>query len=172
MGPFPPGRDPTEYDRLRRRVMWRMPSGIYLLGSAFGGRRNLMTHTWAVQVATSPKLLAVSVRNDALTCELVRSGRAYSLCFLSREDRAIVRGFTKPADQGQGPGMLGGWEVREGSTGVPILARSTAWLECEVREEMVVGDHTLFVGEVVDCSAPDEEAPVLRIEDTRLNYGG
>jgi hypothetical protein len=25
---------------------------------------------------------------------------------------------------------------------------------------------------VVDCSAPDEGAPVLRMEDTRLNYGG
>lgn len=160
-----------DYDRLRRRVLWRMPYGIYLLGSASGGRRNLMTHNFAMQVATEPKLLAVSVRNDALTHELVSESRVFSLCFLRREDRALARVFTKPAE-GSEEGSLSGFAVREGSTGAPLLAQAAAWLECEVRNQLDAGDHTLFVGEVVDCSAPDEEAPVLRMEDTRLNYGG
>jgi flavin reductase (DIM6/NTAB) family NADH-FMN oxidoreductase RutF len=172
VGPFPKGQDPDAYDRLRRRVLWRMPAGIYLLGSAFGGRRNLMTHNLAMQVAVEPKLLAVSVRKDALTHELVDKGGAFSLCLLRREDRALVRTFTKPAEEGPEPGMLGGFEVRDGATGVPVLRRAVAWLECEVRHRLPVGDHTLFVGEVVDCSAPDEEALLLRMEDTRLNYGG
>jgi flavin reductase (DIM6/NTAB) family NADH-FMN oxidoreductase RutF len=149
-----------------------MPSGIYLLGSAAGGRRNLMTHTWAMQVSQQPKLLAVSVRRDALTCELVHQGGAFSLCFLKREDRAIVRGFTKPAVEGPGPGMLGGVAVSTGTTGTPIVTAAAAWLECEVRQELELGDHCLFVGEVVDCGAPDEDAALLRTEDTRLNYGG
>lgn len=149
-----------------------MPAGIYLLGSAAGGRRNLMTHNLAMQVATEPKLLAVAVRNDALTHDLVHQGRVFSLCFLKRTDRALVRGFTKPASEGPEPGMLGGVAVRAGSTGAPVLAQAAAWLECEVRHELAVGNHTLFVGEVVDCSAPDEEADLLRMEDTRLNYGG
>jgi flavin reductase (DIM6/NTAB) family NADH-FMN oxidoreductase RutF len=172
IGPFPPGADPEEYDRRRRRTLWRMPSGIYLLGSASGGRRNLMTHNWAVQVAIAPKLMGVSVRNDALTRQLVAESGVFSLCFLKREDRAVVRVFTKPVQEGPGPGMLGGLAVREGSTGAPVLAQSAAWLECEVRQAVGAGDHTLFIGEVVDCSAPDEESPVLRMEDTRLNYGG
>jgi flavin reductase (DIM6/NTAB) family NADH-FMN oxidoreductase RutF len=149
-----------------------MPTGIYLLGSVSGRRRNLMTHNLAVQVATEPKLLAVAVRVDAVTHELVHEGGVFSLCFLKREDRALVRGFTKPAAEGPGPGRLGGVEVRSGSTGAPLLVQAAAWLECEVRHELPLGDHTLFVGEVVDCSAPDEEAPLLRMEDTRLNYGG
>lgn len=172
VGPFPPGADPDGYDRLRRRVLWRMPAGIYLLGSKSGERRNLMTHNLAMQVATEPKLLAVAVRNDALTHELVRSGRVFSLCFLKRQDRELVRGFTKPASEGPEPGMLGGVPVRTGSTGAPLLEQAAAWLECEVRHELPLGDHTLFVGEVVDCSAPDEQADLLRMEDTRLNYGG
>lgn len=171
VGPFPPGSDPVAYDRLRRRVLWRMPTGIYLLGSAFGPRRNLMTHNWAMQVATRPKLLAISVRKDALTHELVCGGRAFSLSFLRREDRALARTFTKPAVEGQ-DGALSGVAVASTSTGVPVLAQAAAWLECEVRHELDAGDHTLFVGEVVDCSVPDESAPVLRVEDTRLNYGG
>jgi hypothetical protein len=36
-----------------------------------------------------------------------------------------------------------------------------------------VGDHTLFVGEVVDCEFQRaEDTNVLRMEDTRMNYGG
>ena len=35
--PFPPVSDPEEYDKLRRRVLWKMPSGLYVLGST-GGR--------------------------------------------------------------------------------------------------------------------------------------
>ena len=171
-GPFPPGVDAGEYDRLRRRVLWSMPTGLYLLGTAFGGRRNLMTHSLAIQVATRPKLVAVAVRQDSLTHKLLDAGRVFSLCFLRREDRLLVRTFTKPAVEGPGPGLLGGVPVREGSTGAPVLERSAAWLECEVRQTHVMGDHSLFVGEVVDCAAPDDQAPLLRMEDTRLNYGG
>jgi flavin reductase (DIM6/NTAB) family NADH-FMN oxidoreductase RutF len=162
---------PEDYDRLRRRVLWRMPCGIYLLGSAFEGRRNLMTHNFAMQIATDPKLLAVSVRKDAVTHELVSKGRVFSLCFIKRDDRALARVFAKPADSSH-DGYLSGLAVRVASTGAPVLAQAAAWLECEVRYELDAGDHSLFVGEVVGCDAPDEQADVLRMEDTRLNYGG
>jgi hypothetical protein len=37
----------------------------------------------------------------------------------------------------------------------------------------VAGNHTFFVGEVVDCAfLADEDTEVLRMEDTRMNYGG
>ena len=37
-----------------------------------------------------------------------------------------------------------------------------------------VGSHSLFVGEVLDAgfAAGGEDAPVLRMEDTRMSYGG
>ena len=41
----PRGRDPDEYDRLRRRVLWSMPTGLFVVGSRAGDRRNLMTAT-------------------------------------------------------------------------------------------------------------------------------
>src|SRR6202008_3875784 len=66
-------------DRLRRRVLWSMPSGLYLLGSCAGDRRNLMTMNWAMQVSLEPKLLAVSVESTAVTHELVSESRAFAL---------------------------------------------------------------------------------------------
>ena len=40
------------YDRLRRRVLWSMPTGLFVVGSRHGDRRNLMTANWVMQVAT------------------------------------------------------------------------------------------------------------------------
>jgi flavin reductase (DIM6/NTAB) family NADH-FMN oxidoreductase RutF len=42
-----------------------------------------------------------------------------------------------------------------------------------VRNPVDCGDHTFFIGEVVDAGfSKPEETPVLRMEDTRMNYGG
>jgi flavin reductase (DIM6/NTAB) family NADH-FMN oxidoreductase RutF len=178
VGPFPPGIEPDEYDRLRRRVLWLMPSGLYLLGSRAGEVDNLMTLNWASQVSLDPKLIAVSVVQAALTHRLVDEGRAFALTILDREDVAVVRRFVKPAQAGPGISELNGFPVRRATTGAPILVQAAAWLDCRVTQRVPVGDHTLFIGEVVDAgtrpTAEDSPAPggVLRMEDTRMNYGG
>lgn len=173
LGPIPPGADPEEYDRLRRRVLWTMPSGLYIVGSRAGERRNGMTLNWTTQVSGDPKLLAVSVERDALTNELIAEGRVFTLCILDREDRAVVRKFTKPVEVDVEAHTLNGFPYHDGRTGAPILDQATAYLECEVRQDVPVGDYTLFIGEIVDAGfRKDEDTPVLRMEDTRMNYGG
>lgn len=174
IGPFPEGVDHDTYDRTRRRILWGMPTGLYVLGSTGNERRNLMTLNWAVQVATDPKLVAVSVEVAAVTHELVREGGAFSLNILAREDRAVVRKFVKPlADDGDETNGLAGFAVRTAETGCPILEMSAAWLDCRVITDLTCGSHTLFVGEIVDCGGdiPDD-AEILRMEDTRMSYGG
>ena len=174
MGPFPEGVDPDEYDRLRRRVLWTMPSGLYVVGSRSGERRNAMTLNWSTQVADDPKLLGISVEIEALTHELIAEGGVFSLCTISRDDRAIVRKFTKPVDVDLGAGTLNGFPFHDGpATGVPVLDQAVAVVECRVSQTVALGSHTLFVGEIVAAAFQQpEDTPVLRMEDTRMNYGG
>src|SRR5215208_3755482 len=170
VGPFPDGADPDTYDRLRRRVLWTMPSGLYVVGSRDGDRRNAMTLNWATQVGSAPKLLGIGVEKEAFTHELIVAGGVFSLCVISREDRAIVRKFTKPVDVDPAAMTLNGFPFRDGRTGAPILTQSVAFVECEVRQPVDYGSHTFFVGEVVDAGFDQaEETPVLRMEDTRMN---
>jgi flavin reductase (DIM6/NTAB) family NADH-FMN oxidoreductase RutF len=172
VGPFPPGADPDEYDRRRRRVLWSLPSGLYVLGSAAGGRRNLMTLNWATQVATDPKVVAVSIESGAVTHRLVEQGQAFSLSILRRDDRSVVRKFVKPLDDDGDPDSLGGFAVHTSATGAPILELAAAWLDCRVTDRTPCGSHTVFFGQVVDCGEVDPSTDVLRMEDTRMNYGG
>jgi flavin reductase (DIM6/NTAB) family NADH-FMN oxidoreductase RutF len=173
VGPFPDGADPEEYDRLRRRVLWTMPSGLYIVGSRSGERRNGMTCNWVTQLGFDPKLLGVSVEKDAVTHELISGGGVFALCIVDREDRAIVRKFTKPVEVDLEARTLNGFPFQDGATGVPILDQAVAYADCEVRSTTDVGSHTLFLGEVVDAGfQKPEDTPVLRMEDTRMNYGG
>ena len=172
--PFPEGVDADEYDRLRRRVLWKMPSGLYVVGSTDNGeRRNAMTLNWATQVSSDPKWLGIGVEREAYTHELITAGGVFSLCVIDREDRAIVRKFTKPVDVDLAAKTLNGFGYFDGPvTGAPVLSQAVAFVECEVRQSVDAGNHTLFLGEVVNATfLKDEETEVLRMEDTRMNYG-
>ena len=180
MGPFPPGVETEEqrsdYDKRRRRVLWTLPYGLYLVGSTdHGVKRNLMTLNWATQVSFEPKLVGIGVEQAALTHELVSASRVFTLCTVDREDRAIVRKFTKPVDVDLEARTLNGFAFTDGPSGAPVLDASPAWVDCEVREAVDCGGHTFFIGEVVDAGfrpGTAEDTPVLRMEDTRMSYGG
>src|SRR5918998_5239148 len=156
IGPYPPsvGDDPTAqdaYDKLRRRVLWTLPYGLYVLGSRDGDRRNGMTINWVTQVSFDPKLVGVGVEKTALTHELVVAGGVFSLNTISREDRAIVRKFTKPVEVDAAAMTLNGFPFHDGATGAPILDQAPSYVDCEVRQAVDVGGHTFFIGEVVDA---------------------
>jgi flavin reductase (DIM6/NTAB) family NADH-FMN oxidoreductase RutF len=175
VGPIPDGADAGEYDKLRRRVLWTMPYGLYVLGTRAGERRNGMTLNWATQVSFDPKLVLVSVERGSVTHGLLVEGRVFALNLVDREDRAIVRKFTKPVDVdvAGGGGTLNGFPFHDGRTGAPILDQAVAFVDCAVHEQHEAGGHTMFVGEVVDAGfQKPEDTPVLRMEDTRMNYGG
>lgn len=174
VGPIPEGQDPDAYDKLRRRVLWTMPYGLYVLGSTDrADRRNGMTINFVTQLSFDPKWIGVGVERSAFTHELIEAGGCFSLCMIDREDRAIVRKFTKPVEVDLAARTLNGFPYVERITGAPILAQSVAFLDCAVRDTMTVGEQTLFAGEVVDAGfLKPEDTPVLRMEDTRMSYGG
>ncbi len=193
-GPFPADRDHDEYDRQRRRVLWSLPTGLFVLGSRAGAERNMMTCNWVMQVATTPKLVAVAVEHGSVTRRLVEDGGGFAVSVLPRSARAVVRRFVKPADSvvldPDGRAVtIQGEPVREVTGGFPCLTVARSWLACEVRHLLrwdgdppdAVASHVLFIGEVVDVGesgpeggdpAPADESGVLRMEDTRMNYGG
>ncbi len=173
VGPFPEGTDPEEYDKLRRRVLWTLPYGLFVVGSRNGDQRNLMTLNWATQLSFDPKLVGVAVERQALTRELIAGGKVFSLCIVDREDRAIVRKFTKPVEFDTEARTANGFAFHDGRTGAPVLDQAVAYVDCRLHQAVDCGGHTFFIGEAVDSGfRADEETEVLRMEDTRMSYGG
>jgi flavin reductase (DIM6/NTAB) family NADH-FMN oxidoreductase RutF len=179
-----------------------------------------------MQVATTPKLVAVSVEVGSVTHRLIEAGGGFAVSLLARADRAVVRRFVKPADQvtvvnGVATAMQRE-PVFEVAGGLPVLVSSVGWLACRLHQAVQLvnegapladaaaqladaaaqlasegaplASHALFVGEVIDAgeaaptspTAPSADTPgadpasgtgdarpeMLRMEDTRMNYGG
>ena len=53
-----------------------------------------------------------------------------------------------------------GVAFRTGQLGLPLLEGTLASIECRVREQYPGGDHTIFVGEVIDADV-GEGSPLL-----------
>ncbi|MGH9043686.1 MAG: flavin reductase family protein [Acidimicrobiales bacterium] len=183
MSPRPqPHADDDPADRLARRVLWSLPTGLYVIGSTgeHQGRRryNLMTANLVVQVATQPRLIAVAVETDALTAALIAAGRCFSVSVVRREDRALVRHFVKPAkqitfDDAGVPLTMAGEGVSVVGTGAPVLGRALGWIDCELHSLTPLGSHVLAIGRVRDVGADGPRtAQPLRMEDTKMSYGG
>ncbi|MEM9202818.1 MAG: flavin reductase family protein [Actinomycetota bacterium] len=157
-------------DELVNRVTWKIPNALALVGSAAGGERNGMTTSWITQLSMEPVLIGVGVDNSAVTHRLITDGGSFTVnLWDSEETRPFVK-FSKPAvDDGE---TLNGRAVRNGVTGAPIFEEAIAWMECEVRQAIDLGTHTLFIGELVAAAITDDEKRPASMNDTRMKYGG
>jgi len=165
-----------EIDRQRRRVLWSMPTGLYLIGSRWDDRPNLMAANLVIQVCMEPKLVAAAIESESVTAELVKNSGVFAVSFLARGDKDAVRKFVKPVTEVERAAdgsvvAMAGHPVREVGPGrVPILSGAIGHIHCTVTADHHLGSHTLFIGEVTEVGG--EPADVLRMEDTRMHYGG
>ena len=133
------------------------------------------------------------MERGSVTAGLIAEGGGFSVSVLSRADRAVVRRFVKPVTEVETDAAgvaisMQGEPVARGRRrpAVPPLPRWPG-CSCQVRHcrrgaadgVPPEASHILFVGEVVDAGEadclPTARAPrpeVLRMEDTRMNYGG
>ena len=147
-----------------------IPNVLALVGSRHGDEWNGMTASWITQLSMEPVMIGVGIDNKAVTHRLISGAGAFSINLWSARDTRIFVKFSKPAVK---DGMtLNRRPIREGVTGVPIFEDAIAWIECEVRQVIDFGTHTLFAGELVDAGAVEEPGRAAWLGDTRMKYGG
>jgi flavin reductase (DIM6/NTAB) family NADH-FMN oxidoreductase RutF len=164
-------------------VMAAMPYGLYIVGSRGSDGLDGMMADWVMQVSFDPRMVAVSLENDARTLENIRATGGFSVNLLSEEEAsmALAAKFAQPYYDEKVSGR-GGTSTRVHhklesvphsvtASGVPILDRAMAWLECKAREFVPLGDHTLVVGDVRDAALLRDASP-LTSTFTGWNYSG
>jgi flavin reductase (DIM6/NTAB) family NADH-FMN oxidoreductase RutF len=157
-------------DQLLNRITWKIPNALALIGSRAGEERNAMTTSWITQLSMEPVLIGVGVDNTAVTHRLITDGGSFTVNLWDAEDTRVFVKFSKPATYEDG--ALNGRSIREEATGAPVFDEAIAWVDCEVRQSLNLGTHTLFVGEVVDGAINEDEARSAAMSDTRMKYGG
>jgi flavin reductase (DIM6/NTAB) family NADH-FMN oxidoreductase RutF len=100
-----------------------------------------MTANSFMSVSLEPPLVLVSIANTAKMAEVLGCATHYGLSILSGPQEAISSHF---ATRGSRRQLEFQWVE-----GVPLVGEALAHIVCRIAERIVLGDHTLFVGEVM-----------------------
>ena len=146
-----------------RETMRRFATGITIVttvdprGEPYGVTVNSFT-----SASLDPLLVLICLDNGLTGFESFRLARFFGVSILSEGQQYLSEYFaTRGTDRTRIP-------YSYGKTGVPLLADSLAGLECEVTDKHPGGDHTIFVGRVVNIDIPTH--PVKR--EPLLYFGG
>ncbi len=132
------------------KVFRDLSYGLYIVSSVDGGRKNAQLVNTVVQVTSEPPRIAVTVNNQNLTHEFIARSRVFAAMVL---DEGVTLPFLGPF------GFRSGREVdkfakapfQPGITGSPIVTDNClSFVEARVVNEIPLGTHTIFVGDVVN----------------------
>jgi flavin reductase (DIM6/NTAB) family NADH-FMN oxidoreductase RutF len=161
----------------KKTALRMIPYGLYVLTAAHGDRVAAGTVNWVTQASFEPPLIVVGVKTDSGAHALIKDSKAFCLNVLGKGQQALAYTFFKPAER-QGE-TISGEPFRSGATGAPILASTPAFIECTLEATVERGDHSVFVGKVVEVGltkTPDGRADdaTLWLKDLgdKMFYGG
>jgi flavin reductase (DIM6/NTAB) family NADH-FMN oxidoreductase RutF len=130
----------TELDPVAAALQ-ELPRGVYVIGTRSGNGMTTVPADWVIQVAASPVLVAVSIKNGNAVLHHIQEAGVLTVNVLDGRATSVFNS-SAPPDPAQ-------FELREQS-GCPVLREATVWLECRVRKTVPVGDHTLIIARVID----------------------
>lgn len=137
-----------------------MVHGIYVLTASHGDEVNGMIASWVSQVSFEPPLIAVAVHPNRYSHRLVELSGAFALHVIDREQKSYLKLFkgTDPA------GKFASVRWSRGITKAPLLTDCLAYVECRVNVTYKPGNHTLFIGEVVDGRVVSGGTPLSTLD--------
>ena len=140
-------------------LMRRFPAGVAVVTVDLEGERIGLTVSSLVSLSLDPPLVGVAVSRQAALHELLRRAGSFGVSFLGEGQEDVATRFSR----GVPPiALWTGVSVREGRF-APLLEGALGWVECETRAEHAVGDHTLFVGEVVSAEPGAPARPLVHL---------
>ncbi len=128
-----------------RRVMSRFASGVTVVTTAANGTLAGLTVSSFTSLSLEPRLVLVCIGNQADSHSVLLQAGWYAVNILSAEQAAVSRLFASNSDDK----FIAGSYTRS-QRGLPLLNGVLATLECQIVQHYAGGDHTIFIGEVVE----------------------
>jgi flavin reductase (DIM6/NTAB) family NADH-FMN oxidoreductase RutF len=142
----------------KKTALRMIPYGMFILTAKAKEGQDISAATvnWITQASFAPPLIAVGVKADSGAHQHIKDTSQFAINVIGKDQINTI----------------GGENFEDGpETGCPLFINSPAWWECKVVGEVAQGDHTLFVGEVLEAGVRTEDQTIL-MRDHNLNYGG
>ena len=145
---------------MNTKALRSLSYGLYVVASQKQGKLNAQIANTVGQVTSEPPTVSVCINKQNLTHEFITESRVFAASILSQDTPLSFIGHF---------GFKSGREVdkfkdvnyRLGETKAPIVLDHTlAYLEAKVVNQVDVGTHTIFIGELVGADVLKEGEPM------------
>jgi flavin reductase (DIM6/NTAB) family NADH-FMN oxidoreductase RutF/rubredoxin len=134
--------------------------GLYVVASQKEGKLNAQIANTVVQVTSEPPTISVCINKQNLTHEFITESKVFTASILSQDTPLSFIGHFG-FKSGREVDKLKGVKYKLGETKAPIvLDHSLAYLEARVINQVDVGTHTIFIGELVGADVLREGEPM------------
>lgn len=134
-------------------------NGVYVVTTRLKEVVNGMTAAWVSQVSLNPLLIMVSIAPPRYSHNLIKDSGIFALNVLTTAQVELAKRFGYKS--GRKVDKFAGLEWTTAATGAPILPQAYAYLDLTLTDTFPAGDHTLFVGQVVDAKILHPQAQPL-----------
>jgi len=132
-------------------------------------KQNIVTIAWHMPVSFEPMIYAIAVSKARLSHRMISKSKVFCVNFISKslEKKALFcgRNSGEHIDKFKESGL-----TKEDCDSIhcPRIKEALAFLECEVAEEVEVGDHIIFIGKVVNSRLKKSEKRLFYLGDDKF----
>jgi flavin reductase (DIM6/NTAB) family NADH-FMN oxidoreductase RutF len=124
------------------------------------GKNNIISVGMCIGVSFEPPLIAVSIGHTRYSNELIRKGREFAVNIPVRgmEQKIKICGSCsgKDTDKFEKANLK---MKKAKKISVPLIEECPVNIECKVVDEIEAGDHTIFIGKIVETHAKEGYDP-------------
>jgi flavin reductase (DIM6/NTAB) family NADH-FMN oxidoreductase RutF len=143
-----------------RRTLGAFATGVTVITTHGEADVYGMTANAFSSVSLDPPLVLICVISGTLGSETIEQNGVFAVNILSREQEPLSRYFAS-RDRPRGADAFQEVPHRDGVTRSPILDGVAGHLDCRVVDSYEVGDHIIFIGEVLALELDPETHPLL-----------
>jgi flavin reductase (DIM6/NTAB) family NADH-FMN oxidoreductase RutF len=138
--------------------------GVYVVTTRVGDKVNGMTAAWVSQVSLKPLLVMVSIAPPRYSHTLIRESGIFAINVLARDQVELGKRFGYKS--GRKIDKFAGLDTISAGSGAPVLPQAYAYLDLKLVHTFAAGDHTLFVGEVMEAKVLHPQSQPLIFKKT------
>lgn len=112
------------------------------------GADKVATIAWAMPISHEPSLIAVAIRPGGQTARAMRESGCFVVNVLGADDASVAMAMTCGKKQGVADRLAEAKLATRDARTVDAarIEQAISWIECELVESQVHGDHELFIG--------------------------
>jgi len=138
-----------------RLALSHFASGVTVVTTTHDGQLYGMTVASFASLSLHPPLVLVCIERSVKTHDAIAAAGRYGVSILSSSQADISSRFASRRDD-----KFDGVELIEGALDVPLIAGALTAIECRLYDRLPGGDHTIFIGEVMNIHTTEGD-PLL-----------